>query len=175
MPASCRASPAGCIFGLSLAEPMMIPTSGASTSISSNASSTAGIVAVAGPSLSANPDSGAPSSGSYISISLPSLAFRGEALNRARRDVGAHLHSVEADPAGSIVRLLAGIRRGGAETGDVQHPAPRGHDLAVAPGGARVQHLGDRGRIIEPGDHVLLRGRLRVTGRCEHHRHRPVV
>ena len=43
MPASWRAWPAGCIFGLSFFEPMMIPTRGASTSISSNAASTSGI------------------------------------------------------------------------------------------------------------------------------------
>jgi hypothetical protein len=45
MPASCSAAPAGCIFALSLFEPMMIPTRGSSTLISSKASSTAGIVA----------------------------------------------------------------------------------------------------------------------------------
>jgi hypothetical protein len=43
MPASCSAAPAGCIFGLSFFEPMMIPTRGASTSISSKAASTSGI------------------------------------------------------------------------------------------------------------------------------------
>ena len=39
MPRSCSSLPAGSIVGLSLAEPMMIPTRGASTSMPSKASS----------------------------------------------------------------------------------------------------------------------------------------
>src|SRR5680860_1281550 len=98
MPASCRAAPAGCILGLSFFEPMMIPTWGASTSISSKAFSTAGIVVA--------PLGCGSSEISLICSSLGSglITSTGYPLDRAGGDVGADLHSVEGDPAGSIVR-----------------------------------------------------------------------
>src|SRR5258706_5130012 len=135
MPASCRAAPAGCILGLSFFEPMMIPTWGSSTSISSNASSTAGI-AVA-------PVGCGSSEISLISSSLGSrvISSTGYPLDRAGGDVGADLHSVEGDPAGRIVCAIA--RRGGRrpQCREVEHAAARGDDLAAALGRAGLGHL----------------------------------
>src|SRR5258705_6633621 len=126
MPASCRAAPAGCILGLSFFEPMMIPTWGSSTSISSNAFSTAGIAVV--------PVLGCGSSEiSLISSSLGSKDMSaGYPFDRAGGDVGADLHSVEGDPAGRIVCTIARRGRRRAERGHVEHAATGGHHL-VAP------------------------------------------
>src|SRR5687767_10408029 len=105
---------------------MMIPTRGASTSISSNASSTAGIV-----------------SGTSVSVSL-TLSFLGRhLLDRPRRDVGAHLHAVELDPLSGIVSAIPRLGRRDAEGGHVQNPAAGGDRRAVSCVGARVGHLGD--------------------------------
>src|SRR4029077_6754219 len=110
MPASSRALPAGCIFGLSFFEPMMIPTCGSSTSISSKASSTAGIVAAwvgsAGP-VGADVPVGWGWGSSEISLISFLFRLAGDALDGAGGDVGADLHSLEGDPAGGIVCAIA--------------------------------------------------------------------
>ena len=79
--------------------------------------------------------------------------------------------------AGRLVGALARLGRAGPEPGHVEHPAAGGDDLAaVAAGGARVGDLDAlAGRVVEPADHVALRRALRVSGRREHHGHRPVV
>src|SRR2546421_4372521 len=152
---------------------MMIPTRGASTSISSNASSTSGTVAVAGAPGSATPGS-PPFSGSCISIRILPLSIGGDALDRSRRDVGAHLHAVEADPARRIVRPIAGVGWGRTQSGYVEHPAARGDDLAAALGGPRVQHLGNLRRLLEALDHVPFRGGFGVARGGEDDGDRPV-
>src|SRR4051794_11605180 len=176
MPASSRALPAGCIFGLSFFEPMMIPTCGSSTSISSNASSTAGIVAAWVGSAGAV-GSGEPVGWGSSEISLISFLSRlaGDPLDGAGGDVGTDLHSIEGDPAGGIVCAIARLRRARAEAGHIQYP-PTGRDyLAVARDGAGVGHLGDRRRLGQAVDHVALGGALWIAGRGENDRHRPVV
>src|SRR5215207_5314475 len=147
MPASWSASPAGCILGLSFFEPMMIPTRGAATSISSKASSTAGIsVGAAGVGAGVSPGIGS----SEISLTWCPLWLSGHALGSARGDVGADLHSLEGDPAGGTVSTLA-------------------------LGRPRVGQLGERRRLGEPLDHVALRGGGGIAGRGEDERHGPVL
>src|SRR6478735_1925131 len=122
MPASCRAAPAGCILGLSFFEPMMIPTRGSSTSISSKASSTAGIVVPwvgGGPSLGIDSSIGS----SEISLTLVLSGLSGHALGGAGGDVGADLHSVEGDPARRTVSTLTGGGGGRSQPGHVEDPA----------------------------------------------------
>src|SRR6266576_2661671 len=129
MPASSKALPAGSIFGLSFFEPMMIPTCGSSTSISSNASSTAGIVADS--AGSAGGTAAVPVACGSSEISLISSSLGGwpivDALDGAGGDVVPDLHSLEGDPAGSIVRTSAGLGRARPEPRHVQYP-PTGGD-----------------------------------------------
>src|SRR5262245_38341251 len=162
MPASCRAVPAGCIFGLSFFEPMMIPTRGASTSISSKASSTAGI----------GVDSvGWGSSEISLISSFLWLGLTGDALDGAGGDVGAHLLPVELDPPGRIVCAIAGRGRGGPERRHVEDPTSGGKDLAVVLRRAGVGDLGELGGVVEAADRVAHRGALRVAGRGEDQGH----
>src|SRR5689334_16449077 len=180
MPASSSALPAGCILGLSFFEPMMIPTCGSSTSISSKASSTAGIVAArvgsAGPAGGlAAPVGWGSSEISLICSSCSLGGLAGDPLDGAGGDVGADLHSLEGDPAGGIVCTIARLGGARTKTRHVQYPPTGGDDLAVALGGAGVGHLGDRRRLVETADHVPLRGGLRVAGGGEDDGHRPVV
>src|SRR6476619_1951549 len=157
MPASCSAAPAGCILGLSFFEPMMIPTIGSSTSISSNASSTAGIVVPwvgGGPSLGIDSSIGS----SEISLTLVLSGLSGHALGGAGGDVGADLHSVEGDPARRIVCTIAGVGRCRSGGGHVEDASPFRDDIAVLRRGPRVSHLGQLDRIGEAADHVPLRG-----------------
>src|SRR6478752_4314170 len=177
MPASSSALPAGCIFGLSFFEPMMIPTRGSSTSISSKASSTAGIVTPAGRGSEGSLAAPLGWGSSEISLTwfLPGCWSTGDALDGAGGDVGADLHSLEGDPAGSIVCAIACLGRRRAEARHVQYPPARGNDLAVALSRPRVGHFGDLGRLGEAVDDVALRGGLGVAGRGEDHGHRPLV
>src|SRR5215218_7773290 len=169
MPASSRALPAGCILGLSFFEPMMIPTWGSSTSISSKASSTAGIAV--GVDAGVWPGVGS----SEISLTVCPLWLSGHALDGAGGDVGADLHSLEGDPARGTVSALPRGRGGGPEAGDVEDPAAGGDDLAVALRGPGVGHLGERGCFLETVDRIALRGGGRVAGGSEHQGHGPVV
>src|SRR5688572_28151630 len=125
---------------------MMIPTCGASMSISSNTRSTDGIGSATrtstspllSPSLSGA--SSRISSGSRISI--VALSFSGgDAVNRPRGDVGAHLLAVELDPARRIVRALARLGRVGSQRGHVQHASPGGEEVGSLAGGPRVGDL----------------------------------
>src|ERR1043165_9428141 len=111
MPASSKALPAGSIFGLSFFGPMMIPTCGSSTSISSNASSTAGIVAVSagsGGGAAAGPGACGSSEISliYSSLVMGTLVIENssrstaDALDGAGGYIAPDLHSLEGDPAG---------------------------------------------------------------------------
>src|SRR3954452_13476687 len=155
MPASCKAAPAGCILGLSFFEPMMIPTIGSSTSISSNASSTAGIAApCAGgvSSLGIDPSIGS----SEISLTVFLSGLSRHALGGTGGDVGADLHSVEGDPACRIVCTIAGVGRCRSEGGDVEDASPGGDDLTIPLGGSRVRHLGDLRRLVEAADRIPL-------------------
>ena len=75
---------------------------------------------------------------------------------------------------GGGVGAIARLTRGGAQAGHVQH-APAGRDdLAAALRRSRVEDLGPLD-LVEAGDHVAARGRLRVAARGEHDGHRPVV
>src|SRR5215218_5285436 len=136
MPASSSALPAGSIFGLSFFEPMMIPTWGSSTSISVKASSTVAIVAVwlgsagAGSAGVAAPIGCGSSEISLISFPLW-FGLTGNPLDGAGGDVGPDLHPLESDPAGCIVRPIAGLGGTATQAGQVQHPAAGGDDLAV--------------------------------------------
>src|SRR5262249_42316186 len=133
------------IRGLSLAEPMMIPTRGASTSISSNASSTSGIGSrVSG---SASPVA-APGRGSTVSTSRSlddrsdhRRALAGNAFGDAERDVVPVLGPVELDFRDRGVGTLAGLGNARAERGHVEDAATGGDDLAVAPRRPGVGHL----------------------------------
>src|SRR5919112_231150 len=127
MPKSSSACPAGCIFGLSFFEPMMIPTRGASTSISAspNAVSTSGIGSVA--AGWATPVSVL---GSCIGAFSPSRRGSGHAGDGPGGDVGAHLLALELDHPSRVVGALArdaGVR---AECRHVQDPATGGDHVA---------------------------------------------
>src|SRR5690349_19986226 len=163
MPATCSGALACCMFGLYSNEPMMIPTSGSSTSISSKASSTAGIVV--GRTDPADPVG----CGSEISLTWIPLwgELTGDAPDCAGGDVAADLHSVEGDPLGRIVCTIAGRGRRRPQPGHVEHAPAGGDDLAVAHRGAGVGDLGQLGGGREPLDHVALGGGLRVAGRGE--------
>src|SRR5436190_7190167 len=139
MPWSSSAWPAGCIFGLSFFEPMMIPTSGASTSISSNALSTSGIGSVVAVSASLR----CVPSGSAISIDLLLLGclVRGHRADGPLGDVRAPLHAVERNHVRRLVDAVPRLLGGRTERGDVQDPAARRDDVSVTSSGARVQHL----------------------------------
>src|SRR5215211_639013 len=186
MPASSSALPAGSIFGLSFFEPMMIPTCGSSTSISVKASSTVAIVAVwvgsAGGSAGVAVPVGWGSSeislirSSQVLILLVNLTgSAGDPLDGAGGDVGADLHSLELDPAGCIVRTIAGFGGTATQPGHVQHPAAGGDDLAVALRRAGMRDLGEFRRLGKAGDHVAAGGGLGVAGGGEDDGHRPVV
>src|SRR5918994_7631622 len=121
MPASWSAWPAGCILDLSFFDPMMIPTSGASTSISSKAASTSGIV------WTPVWRCGAGSAGSILSM-VPLVVGCGfgrpggsadDALDRACRDVRPHLLAFEVDQIGGIVRPLPRLCGVGPDPGHV--------------------------------------------------------
>src|SRR3954451_1623104 len=102
---------------------MMIPTRGASTSISSNAASTSGI--------------GSRVAGTLVSVSVlgsrcisTSLLSGLDGVHGACRDVGTHLLAVEVDHVGRLVGPVARLGRRRAQRGRVQHPAAGGDDLA---------------------------------------------
>src|SRR5829696_1009292 len=135
---------------------MMIPTSGSSTSISSKASSTAGISV----GIGSLPEMGT----SEISLTFSSLRLSGHALDGAGGDVVAHLHAVERDAARRTVSALTGRGRGGAEPGDVEDAPAGGDDLPVQLGGPGVGHLGKRRRLGEAMDRISIRGRRRIAG-----------
>src|SRR4051794_10904193 len=173
MPASLSAAPAGCILGLSFFEPMMIPTCGSATSISSKASSTAGIAALwVGGGLGADPSVGIGSS--EISLTLV-LSLSGHALSGAGGDVGADLHSIEGDPARRTVSACAGGGRRRPEAGHVEDPAAGGDDLLAAARGARMGDLGDLRCLLEAADRIALGGRAGIARRSEDEGHGPVV
>src|SRR5882757_3523707 len=146
---------------MSFLEPMMIPTSGCSVSISSISSSSSANTC----SLVCGSEISLIIGGSSSLAGLTSLA--GGPGHRSGGDVGAELHPVEGDPTGRIVRAIAGLGRVGAEPGHVEHASTGGDDLAVALGRAGVGHLGDRRRLLEAVDHLALRGALGVAGRGE--------
>ena len=167
-------SPAGCIFGLSFFEPMMIPTSGSSTSISSKASSTAGIVAGSAAGGSVGCGRLGVSEISLISSSLVWLA--GHALDGAGGDVGADLHSVEGDPARPH-RMRDRAPRPGVGPRPVTL-STRPPAVTISPSRSAVPAWvtsASSAASSRPRDHVALRGGLRVAGRGEDDGHRPVV
>ena len=85
----------------------MIPTSGASTSISSNAASTSGMRLDVGLGVGG----GSPLSGSLVSIVVPLFAQPAATRSTARAAMSrAHLHSIEADQLGGIVGAARGRR-----------------------------------------------------------------
>src|SRR5215212_1243970 len=149
---------------------MMIPTSGASTSISSNAASTSGIG-------SAVATSGAPP-GSAISIAPSPCRLSGfDPFHGALGDIAAYLHALEQDLPRGIVRPLPGAAHRRAQAGHVQDPPARGHELAIATVGTRVGHLhiiACRG-LLDAGDYVPGRGGAGIPGRGEDHRHGPIL
>src|SRR3954453_18140769 len=118
---------------------MMIPTEGASISISSNTASTSGIgskVAVStspllrppGCAISIDPSPFA----SRTIVTSRSAVYEGrESMDRPSGDVGSHLHARERDQSRGLIRALARLRGRRAQSGHVHHPAARGHDLAV--------------------------------------------
>ena len=102
MPRSRSSLPAGSIVGLSLAEPMMIPTRGASTSMPSKASSTSGMV-----SGGSGSDSlvAAPRCGSRVSTA----GRLAHPFRDSRGDVSAVLRAVEVDVLDALVCTRAGV------------------------------------------------------------------
>src|ERR671929_2203476 len=123
---------------------MMIPTRGASTSISSNAASTSGIGSRVAVSVSVSVCGSRLRPGSAVSIPprVLSVDLVRYALDRAPRDVLTHLHPVEADLARRLVGTAPRGLRIRAEPGDPEHPASGGHDPAVGiASGPRVGDL----------------------------------
>src|SRR3954453_20301819 len=80
----------------------------------------------------------------------------GDAGDRSGGDVRAHLHPLELDPLGGIVRPIARLGRRPSEGGQIEPPAAGGYDLAVALRGAGVGDLGQLGRGLETADHLAL-------------------
>ena len=153
----------------------MIPTRGASTSISSNAASTSGI----GSSGAA----GAATSVSVLGLSASprlspfSLSSVATALDGARGDVGAHLLAVELDQLGGRVGALARLGRASGPSPVTLSTRPPA--VTISPASVRAVPAWvtstPSGTASRPRDHVALRRALRVAGRGEHHGHRPVV
>src|SRR4051812_37710598 len=173
MPRSFSSAAAFCIVSMSLFEPMMIPTSGVSTSRPSNSCS-GSLVATDSRwgVVSALPSGRSPSGGSTVS-SLNNSCLH--SVHGARGDVAALLLSIEIDLVRGLVRQVAGGGGARPHGGHVQHAAAGGGDIPVFLGRARVQHLGaERPRLLDAGDDVALRRRGRVAGAGLHHGHRPV-
>src|SRR3954454_16417979 len=155
MPRSLSSAAAFCIVSMSLFEPMMIPTSGVSTSSPSNSCSGSLVATVSRCGvISARPRSSPSSGGSTVSsLNKSCLHF----LHSARGNVAAQLLSIEID----LVRGLVGqVARGGRtrpHACHVQHAAARGDEVAVFLRGAGVQHLGaEPGRVVDARDDVAL-------------------
>src|SRR5436305_11235867 len=140
MPRSSSSLAAFSISGMSFLEPMTTPTRGASTSMPSNSASTWVIV-----------------SGAEGCCSLMRSRSSGShTLDGAAGDVASQLLPLEGDHVGGSIRGLPGGAGVLAERGDVEHPSPRGHDLAVAKRGARVRDLDLGGDVLEASDRVPL-------------------
>ena len=136
IPASCSAVPAGCILGLSFLEPMMIPTRGASTSISSNAASTSGIgSSFAGVATSVSV-LGSRCISTVVSSPLLSARDRGHG---PLSDVGPHLLAAEINHPRGLVRALAGGRRPGPAARSRSARARRRSPALPNPGRARFR------------------------------------
>src|SRR5437879_4016460 len=94
-----------------------------------------------------------------------------------RADVGTVVHPVEADPANTLIRPLAGGCEGVPEAGDPQHPAAGGHDAAGCAGGPGVEdeEIGLPFRLCEAVDREALRRRAGIAGRGQHHADRRAI
>src|ERR1700716_2276240 len=113
MPRSSSSFAAFSISGMSLLDPMTMPTRGASTSMPSSSDSTSVIVSGAGGSRSL----------------IGCAGSRSHSLHGAPGDVASQLLSLESNHVGRSIR---GVPGGGgilAEAGDVEHAAAGGHDL----------------------------------------------
>src|ERR671931_109115 len=141
MPCSWSAPPAGCIFGLSFLDPMMIPTRGASTSISSNAASTSGMGSIT--SVSVDPGSDTSKSRSPVGWGCSAGGDR----YRARGDVGAHLPALEVDDGDALIGAVSRRRRVRAEPGVLGYRVEPPDHVALR-GARRIpgagEHDGDR-------------------------------
>src|SRR5436305_12223238 len=164
MPRSSSSFAAFSISGMSLLEPMTMPTRGVSTSSPSKSGST--WVSV----------SGAEGWPSVIPVaSPPPLALALAHEHGAARDVSSQLLPLESDHVGGSIR---GVPGGGgvlAEGRDVEHAAAGGHDLAALAGGSRVRHLDVGSHPVETRDHVALRRGLGIARAGEHHGHGPAL
>src|SRR5436190_22456877 len=116
----------------------MVPTSGASTSFSSNAASTSGIgskVAVStsrpvppGSAISIGPSPFGSRGGFWFSVSRSS---RGDSVDRTSGDVLSHLHALKRDEPRRLIGAIAGLAGGGRDPRDVEDPSARGDDLTT--------------------------------------------
>ena len=156
MPRSSSSSPAFSITGMSLFEPMTIPTRGRRRR---------------GRRTRPRPLSRSRALASLLAHRPPPCP------HRARGDVAAHLLAVELDLARPRHRRARAPRAAVAPiAGHVQHPPARGNELAVD--ARRCRRGGPRPRASrspEPADLVARSRRIRIAARGQHDRHGPVV
>ena len=154
MPRSSSSAPAFSITGMSLFEPMTMPTRGASTSSSSNSAST---------------------TVSVLARRLASLSL--DPVHRARGYVVSHLFAIEFDPLGGGVGAIAGLRRRSRRAPVTLSTRPPAVTILPSRSAVPRESTSTLERVDRPqaADLVARRRRLRISARGQNHRHRPGV